>query len=272
MSLRYETLLGGHSEYVAFFHGPILLAGDFGPVPDHADRLYLRSQLDLQHEPGKPVPVLEADGMQQVMASLKPVSAEDRAFTLSEVTRPEETVTLRPFNRMPYNYYNVYWHVLTPAQWRAQERAMAEEQARRRAFAARVVDQIAFGEQQPETDHALRGEKTRTGSFRQRRWRDADTGGWFEFRMKVSPGLPQVLMCTYWGDDFGRVFEILVDGKQIAAQTLEHTQPGQFFDVEYPLPPELLAGKEQVTVRLESKNRTLVGGLFGCAVLKAAKQ
>ena len=90
--------------------------------------------------------------------------------------------------------------------------------------------------------------------------------------MKVDPSQPQVLMCTYWGDDVGRVFEILVDGNQIATQELEHNEPGKFFDVEYPLPAELLARKEHITVRLESKNGTLVGGLFGCAVLKAVTQ
>ncbi|MCB1127622.1 MAG: glycoside hydrolase family 127 protein, partial [Verrucomicrobiae bacterium] len=270
MGLRWEPLLGGHAGYVAFFHGPTLLAGDFGPVPGHESRLYLRSQLDLQNEAGKPVPVLEAENLDQVMAAIEPVEGEDRAFTLTGVTRPRETLTLRPFNRMPYNYYNVYWHVLTPAQWAAHRQALAEEEARRKAFELRVVDQITFGEQQPETDHALTGENTRTGRFNQRTWRDASEGGWFEFRMKVVPGQPQVLMGSYWGDDVGRVFEILVDGKELAVQKLEHNAPGRFFDVEYPLPSELLAGKEHITVRLESKQRTLVGGLFGCAVLKAA--
>jgi DUF1680 family protein len=272
MELRYEPLLGRHKEYVAFFHGPTLLAGDFGVVPDYADRLYVRSQLDLQNEAGKPVPVLEAESIDEVMASLKPVSGEDRAFMLAGVTRPEETVTLRPFNQMPYNYYNVYWHVLTPEQWEAKKRELAEEEVRRKALEARVVDQIAFGEQQPEIDHALQGEKTRTGIFNQRRWRDAADGGWFEFRMKVDPGQPQVLMCTYWGDDVGREFEILVDGTEIASQKLEHNQPGKFFDAEYPLPAELLAGKETITVRLESTKRTLVGGLFGCAVLRSTTE
>ena len=272
MGPRHEPLLGGRNEYVAFFHGPTLLAGDFGVVPDYAERLYLRGQLDLQAAPGRPVPVLEAENMEQVMANLTPVSGEDRAFTLAGVTRPEEPVTLRPFNRMPYNYYNVYWHILTPAQWAQRKKTLAAEEARRKAFEARVVDQIAFGEQQPETDHALKGEKTRTGTFKDRMWRDAAEGGWFEFRMKVAPNQPQTLMCTYWGGDVGREFEILVDGRPIATQKLERNQDGEFFDVEYPLPADLLAGRDTITVRLESKKRTLVGGLFGCMTLRRGER
>jgi hypothetical protein len=64
---------------------------------------------------------------------------------------------------------------------------------------------------------------------------------------------------------------LLVDGKLLTSQTLNHNQPGEFFKVETPLPPALIAGKSEITVRFEPTPRNVAGGLFRCAVLKAAK-
>jgi hypothetical protein len=44
-------------------------------------------------------------------------------------------------------------------------------------------------------------------------------------------------------------FTISVDGEQIADQEVERSSPERFFDVEYPLPAELVEGKDAVTVR-----------------------
>ena len=49
---------------------------------------------------------------------------------------------------------------------------------------------------------------------------------------------------TYWGGDVRmgtseRRFDVLVNGVKIAEQTLENNRPGQFFQVAYPVSPEL---------------------------------
>ena len=77
-----------------------------------------------------------------------------------------------------------------------------------------------------------------------------------------------VLLCTYWGDDVGRTFKIMVDGKEIAVQNLDRNVPGAFFDQEYPVPPELTRGKSKVVVRFEGLPGKMAGGVFGLAMLK----
>ncbi len=44
---------------------------------------------------------------------------------------------------------------------------------------------------------------------------------------------------------------------------------GRIFEVEYPIPAHLLAGKEKITLRFEPKPGSIAGGFFGVAVLKA---
>ena len=91
--------------------------------------------------------------------------------------------------------------------------------------------------------------------------------------MAVSPDKPVDLVCTYWGSDVGlREFDILADDEVVATESLNNPAPGEFVDIAYPLPRELTAGKERMTVRLQAKPGNTAGGLFGCrTVLRAAE-
>ena len=53
------------------------------------------------------------------------------------------------------------------------------------------------------------------------------------------------LVCTYWGGDPDRAFDILIDGAVLATQTVNHDRPGQFLDVEYTIPAELTKARPQ---------------------------
>jgi len=257
MPLRTESM-PDNPQRIAIFHGPTVLAADLGPVADPR-----------ANEPSY-VPALLTKG-RPIAEWVRPLAEQPGCFATVSAGKPRDVV-LRPFHRLHDRRYTVYLDVFTEQEWAEREAMIQAEQERVRRLAARTVDRLRIGEMQPERDHNLQGEKTSTGEHAGRKWRHAVDGGWFEFQMKVVPDQPQVLICTYWGDDVGREFEILVDGTEIASQKLERNEPGKFFDVEYPLPAELLAGKEAITVRLESKKRTFVGGLFGCAVLKSADE
>lgn len=107
MGLHAEPLFGGHDELTAYFYGPTLLAGDLGKVPDYANKVYVKDQLDRQREPAVAVPTLKGTKADDIMKGFKAVSGEDRAFNAA--TTDGKTVLLRPFNQLPYSYYTVYW-------------------------------------------------------------------------------------------------------------------------------------------------------------------
>ncbi len=125
-----------------------------------------------------------------------------------------------------------------------------------------------LGEMQPERDHALTSEISYPVSYRGKQGRDARSGGYFEFTMAVRPG-PMILQGTYWGDERKRDFDILVDNVKIATQHLENDKPGAFFDVEYPLPPALTAGKKSVRIRVVPHDGSSAGPIFGMRLFAA---
>jgi hypothetical protein len=59
-----------------------------------------------------------------------------------------------------------------------------------------------------------------------------------------------------------------VDGKTLATQTLNNERPGEFYDVEYPLPAELTRGKEKVTVKFQPAEKSRAGGVFDVRIVE----
>jgi hypothetical protein len=125
-----------------------------------------------------------------------------------------------------------------------------------------------LGEMQPERDHALTSEISYPVSYRGRNGRDARSGGYFEFAMKVKPG-PLLLQATYWGGERKRSFDILIDNVKLATQNLDNDKPGKFLDVDYPIPEALTKGKSSVKVRFVPHDRSSAGPVFGVRLFTA---
>ncbi|MBN1846583.1 MAG: glycoside hydrolase family 127 protein [Sedimentisphaerales bacterium] len=253
LRLRTEAM-PDNPKRVALFYGPVVLAGDLGPIEAEApDALALQ-------------PVLVTKG-QPIDQWLRPAPSGPPAFETAGVGRPRD-VKLIPFYRMHHRRYAVYWDLFSEAEWQGRAEAYQTELRRQERLARRTVDRLRIGEMQPERDHNLEGEHTTSGEYQGRKWRHATDGGWFAFEMKVSDEKPLELLCTYWGGDRrSRRFDILVDGEKIGTQTLEENQPGQFFDVAYPVPATLTQGKQKVTVRFQAHPNCWAGGLYGCRMV-----
>ena len=253
MSLRLEPMPDDPNR-VARMYGPLVLAGELGPEDDPLAR---------DHDY---VPVLITGG-EPIGEWLRPVAGGTNAFRTADVGRPRD-VTLTPFYRLHGKRYSVYWDIFTPEQWTAKQEAYRAEQERLARLEVITVDYCQPGEMQPERDHNMQGENTRNGEHLDRKWRDA-AEGWFSYDMKVLPGEPMTLVCTYWGSEGGaRTFDILVDGEVIATRSLGMDKPGEFFDESHELPEELTRGKDKVTVRFESHPGNMAGGSFGLRVVR----
>jgi hypothetical protein len=256
MSLRLETM-PDNPKRAAIMYGPLVLAGELGPVNDPA-----ATRPDY-------VPVLIPDE-KPLDKWLKPVEGQTNTFRTHKVGKPRD-VMLYPFYRMHDKRYTLYWDLLTEEEWETREAQHRAEQERLRKLEARTVDMVQIGEGQSERDHNLQGERTSSGELGGRKWRHATDGGWFSFAMKVLPDVPIDLLCTYWGSDSGeRTFDVLLEGNKVATQTLNNNKPGQFFDVAYPLSEELTRGKDKVTVRFQAHPGKWAGGLFGCRTTRRA--
>ncbi len=240
---------------LAFLHGPLVLCGPIAA--------------------GKPVPAIVAEPS-EVLAGINSVPGRFLTFTGSpEIFRlPGEasgaSVTLEPLYRVHGDrHYVVYWDLFTRPQWQARETEYVAEQVGRKRLESRTVDLVNPGEEQNERDHKLEAEKSATGVFGNRGWRHADDGGFFRYVVKVLPSQPLELRVTYWGSDAGRrVFDILVDGKKLATETLENNHPDTFYDQTYALSEQLTRGKNEVSVTFQAHPRHTAGGIFGLRILR----
>jgi DUF1680 family protein len=268
MRLRVEPL-PGTTNIVSLLYGPLVLAGQLGREGLDNINWQVKGQLDLARVPTPRTPVFVLD-RGNLVEHVKRLEGKQLAFATKGLGRPKD-VELIPFYRLHHERYAVYWPLYSSASWSLHQKELADREAAQRSREARFVDAVNPGEQQSETDHGFKGERTAAGVFSDRHWRHAENG-WFSYELKVLPGQPQALLCTYWGSDGGRrTFDVLVDGRKIATQTLNQDKPGEFFDREHPLPADLLEGKQRVTVRFQAHPDHTAGGVFHCAIVKAAK-
>ena len=151
-------------------------------------------------------------------------------------------------------------HQLTAKEQAANTPAVLEK---------RRVDEVKLGDRTSESEHQMNSRFSGSGTYLNKSLRDAGNGGFFSYVMKVDPVEPMFLYCTYWGNDTAsRRFDILVNDKVIATQTLNYNDPGRFFDVEYAIPPKLTHGQTNVVVVFQGYPFKTVGGIFGLQMLK----
>ena len=256
LPLRVETM-PDNPRRVAFFKGPILLAGDLGSAA--------------LAEAGD-VPVL-VPGDRPPQGWLKSTLGKPLQFELAGEGRPGD-VSLVPFFRVSDHRYVVYWELLTPVQWADLKRDRDADQARRKAIDDRTLDLVQIGNADSEAAHGhegVPGSNTGNGAYgthMETHWRDA-AGGWFSYELKVVTDQPVELLCTYWGKERGdRIFDILVDGQTIATTSLDSNHPAAFYERTYEIDPELSRGKNRITVRFLAHPGNIAGGLFGLRTLR----
>jgi len=267
LPMRITTeFLPASKNYLSIFYGPLVLGGKLG-CEGLSDRDFVGQGMSAK----KRLPVSKTPAIvvapAEIAAHIEPIDGQPLAFQTKGLLKPAE-LTLVPLYQIHEERYAAYWRLTTAETWQTDMDHVAAAEKAQRELDARSVDFVQPGEQQPEVDHSFKGEETNAGIHGDMHWRDARNGGWFSYDMKVSAAGPLKLLCTYWGSDSAREFDILVDGTLVATEKLTGKEPGKLIDVAYPLPDSLLAGKNKVTVKFQAKPNQTAGGLFDCRVLK----
>ena len=186
MHLRAIALPDGSANY-SILYGPIVLAARLGKQnqdgmfadDSRGGHIAAGPRLPLQT-----MPVIVGD-KNNLLSHLKKVEGKPLTFTLSGVY-PEryEGMTVEPFFRLYECRYMVYWPVLSVQELQARQEQLAKEEKERAALDGMTADKVICGEQQPESDHFIRMENSRTGDDEGVHWREA--AGWFSYRMKTN--------------------------------------------------------------------------------------
>jgi uncharacterized protein len=247
----YTESMPDNPNRIALLYGPVVMAGQLGkemPDPIYGTTVLLTDNRNVT-EWARAVPTA-------------PLTFQNT------VAKPAD-VTLVPFYKVYDQYYNVYWDYFTPAEWNKRQAEYEAEKKRVAEIEARTIDIMRIGEMQPERDHNLKAsEKSYVSDALGRMGREVRTGGFIEWDMAVNPDVVSNLMCTYLGDDKNNIFDLLVDGTKVGTQELKGGTVGRFFDVEYPIPAEVIKGKTKVVVRVQAHPNRTAGRVFGCRIVR----
>uniref|UniRef100_UPI0028A8906E DUF6805 domain-containing protein n=1 Tax=Massilia oculi TaxID=945844 RepID=UPI0028A8906E len=263
----------GKSNYYAVLHGPVVLAARTRMFGD--DKLsYLADDSRMGHIASGPTCPLEAAPMfvsdsTDFIARFKPVAGKPLTFTAPGLVHGADgpRTEFIPFFRLHESRYTMYWQHATPGGLKAQQAANAAHEADRIALNARTIDQVAPGEQQPESDHFFKGEGVDAGINNGRRWRHAT--GWFSYELNDRKKEARVLRLSFAKVDAGRRFDILVNGQVLAEVALGADAKDDIYMIDYPIPDAVRkTAQGKLSVRFVAKPGSVAGGLYGLRLLR----
>ncbi|HVN58389.1 MAG TPA: beta-L-arabinofuranosidase domain-containing protein [Bacteroidales bacterium] len=251
--LRLESM-PDDSNRVAVMYGPLVMAGDLGPVKDTAtsNPFY--------------VPVM-MNSDRNLSNWIKKVDGKSNTFTTVNTGRPRD-VELRPFYTFFDRRYSVYWDLYNEQEWKTRKEAYYAAKEFELKTREATVDFVQPGQMQSERDHKFSGEKTSPSIFRERACRES-RGGWFSYSMKCDPINENSVVAEYWGGFPGaRTFDILVSDRIVATENISLKNEGQFITSVYDLPLTLTKGRNMITLRLRAHENNSAGPLFGMRIIR----
>ncbi|MFB9240925.1 glycoside hydrolase family 127 protein [Massilia antarctica] len=265
------------SDYYAVLHGPIVLAAKTQLFADEKLN-FAADATRMGHIASGPVCPLEAapifvSNTRDFVARFKPVKGKPLTFTAPGLIRGKGAGSLRlmPFFRLHDSRYMVYWPYSTPANLALTQAATAKGEAERLALDALTIDQVAPGEQQPESDHGYQAQGGDAGVNKGKHWRHAS--GWFSYVLSDPKLEAAALRLSFSTLDAGRSFDVVVNGETIAAVELD-APPGQEIharDVVIPKPIVAASGGKLV-VKFVARPGSIAGGLYGLRLLRGDQQ
>ncbi len=256
MTVRVEEM-PDNPRRIAFMYGPLVLAGDLGPVVQESNEERLLAS----------VLIGSADSLTtKLIADEK----EPNTFHLDDLGYIGD-LQLRPFYQIYDRSYTVYWDLFSKEEWVSTEAEYRTALAYQLELERLTVDVVQPAEMQPERDHAFTGEHVGLGSIYNRKYRDTWPGGWFSFVMKVLPDEPVQLAVTYLKDSgrSHRDFDITADGQNLGEGKLESEEMNKFETFAYDLPLSVTNQKNEVTIRFTAQPQGKVARVAGLRVIKS---
>jgi DUF1680 family protein len=259
------------SNYYAILHGPIVLAAKTQPFVSEQLN-YFSDDSRMGHVANGAMCPLEAapfllGNSQNFIQKLKPVAGKPLTFDASGLINGKQMshIELIPFFRLHESRYAIYWPYTTAADLEAARSKAAQEEKARLELEAKTIDQVAPGEQQPESDHFYKGKQSETGLYNGHHWRH--TSAWFSYELTDKKQEAKTLQITYAGVDSGRQFEILLNGVLISKVKLQGNQR-EFFTVDYPIPRELVKKSDgKYTLKFVAAPGSIAGGIYDVRLL-----
>jgi uncharacterized protein len=259
------------SAWVSFLHGPIVLAA----ITDTTDLVGLKADDSrMGHIASGPIypiedaPLLVSNNA-DLSTSLKAVTNKSFTFSASDIIYQEKYKNLQlvPFFQIHDARYMIYWPYTTKEKLPEIQKAMKEREEAQMKLEAITIDLVTAGEQQPESDHNFKGEKTDTGMFKERHYRNGQ--GSFSYDLKNTLLEGHKLRITYFGSDKNRNFDIFVNDVLVATMNMDGSEGNQFIDKTIELPASIFDGKSKILqVQFKAKPNSTITGIYEVRLLR----
>lgn len=264
MELRKYTARDRESK-IAFFYGPILLAGKFGSEDLPADTIVDETVVDTKTAS---VPILWTES-EDLNSWIVMKNADTLTFEISEkVTSDQKPVTIAPFYSIHHEFYNLYWNLNDEGD--SFEKKLNEVS----------IDAVYPDGQQDEIGHQFHGNCLSTqhnGSIidaqnKMHMWRDAYgiSDAYISYKLAVDGTSKNYLCVSYWGGDYSpftsngvtyaREFFVLVDHVIVGEQSIHFNKIDHVFYVAYDINESITEGKSSITVTFKAKSENCCAG------------
>lgn len=261
------------SNYYALLHGPIVLAAKTNPFPTEklnyiADDSRMGHIAQGQVCPLEAAPLLVNDST-DFIAKIKPVAGKSLTFTAPDLVKGKDSGTMEfiPFFRLHDSRYSLYFPYTTPDNLAALQIATAKKETERLALDAITIDQVAPGEQQPESDHFFKADGADTGLNKGMRWRHATH--WMSYELNDKQRQAKHLRLTFSVLDAGRKFDLLINDKLIQSIQLTGDSPQEIYTRDFAIPAKLVSESNgKLIVKFVAHKGSIAGGLYGLRLLK----
>ncbi|CAN7271520.1 glycoside hydrolase family 127 protein [Pseudoduganella sp. LjRoot289] len=260
------------SNYYAVLHGPIVLAAKTQPFANEKLN-YIADDSRMGHIAQGPVCPLEAAPLfvsdsKAFLDKFKPVPGQPLTFRAPGLVQGpgSEHIRFIPFFRLHDSRYMIYWQQTTPANMSVMRAATAKAESERLALDAITVDQVAPGEQQPESDHFFKGEGADAGINKGRHWRQAS--GWFSYELNDREGKARTLRLTFSKADAGRKFDIVVNGELLETVTLGADAADEIYTRDFAVPAGQSGQSRKLIVKFVAQAGSRAGNLYGLRLLR----
>lgn len=264
--------LPDNSPWASFIYGPIVLAaatGDDQLKGLQADDSRMGHVADGAFYPIETAPLL-VKKQDDILAGIKAVPGRPLTFKAEELIYPATSrdLELVPFFQLHDTRYMLYWQVTTPKNLEKLQQELRVRERNQLTLAARTIDEVAAGEQQPETEHRFKGEDTQLGSTNGKSWRIA--GGWFSYELKNQEKEGKVLRIYYLPGRQESSFQLNLNGKPFDTVKLPVNPEAEIAHVDLNIPDIFLESgtEEKLEVKFTVPEDGSTGRIFQVLLLK----
>jgi hypothetical protein len=262
--------LPDHSSWASILHGPIVLAA----ITDSSNLTGLWADSSrMGHIANGPfyrideAPIIVSD-QKDFTSRIQPLDSKRLTFKMQGLVYPEKykNIELRPFFEIHEARYIIYWPVKSSKGLDSALLEVSNKEKVKVILETRTLDQVAPGEQQPESDHNFKGEKTQSGINANKHWRDATN--WFSYNLTDKKNEAKTLQITYFGLDKDRNFDIFINDIKIASVSLIGDKGDTFYIIDYSIPAGINKNKSVLTLKFVASENSKAGGIYYIRLLK----